>query len=561
LLAIGPATAGAATITPDILTDEDASNSSCSLREAVTAANTDGNYNGCVAVGTSVDEDDDTITLQSGQTYGLSIPDVADDNANLQGDLDVLSEPLTIEASGSDLATIDGNGSTTLDRVLDLAPNNVTGVTSVTLNRLRITDGGDGQGGGGAGIRDGGFVGPLAINESKISGNNSPSGAANAIRVDGQTTITNTSIFDNTGAGAAIFHEASTLTVIASTINGNTHTGNSAAGGIAKGGSSNTTTVINSTISGNSVQTHGGGIAQFGGTLNLINATIAGNTADSDGGGMAGDGGGLYMTGGTANVQNTIVAHNIDASSSGNVHPDCSGTVVATYSLIEARGVSDGCTLGGGSSNNLASGTDPMLDALDSNGGPTDTHALLAGSPAIGAGNPATPLDGTSGRCAAADQRGQARGGAAGTCDIGAFEAQPPVLAAVGDRSLQAGQTLSFSTSATDPDPIDLLTFGATNLPAGASFDAGTHAFSWTPSSAQVGSFPGVLFSVGDGTFSDSEAITITVTPIPSTSTTAPTTAPTATGLRAVALRKCKKRFPKGPRRTKCIKRAKRLPV
>ncbi len=69
----------------------------------------------------------------------------------------------------------------------------------------------------------------------------------------------------------------------------------------------------------------------------------------------------------------------------------------------------------------------PLLGPLANNGGPTQTHALLAGSPAIDAGNPATPGSGGN-ACEATDQRGYARP-AGLACDIGAYEfgAPPPV--------------------------------------------------------------------------------------------------------------------------------------
>ena len=78
-------------------------------------------------------------------------------------------------------------------------------------------------------------------------------------------------------------------------------------------------------------------------------------------------------------------------------------------------------------------GQDPKLGPLTNNGGPTETRALLHGSPAIDAGNPATPGSGGN-ACEATDQRGVARpqdGDADGvaTCDIGAFERSRPRVA------------------------------------------------------------------------------------------------------------------------------------
>jgi hypothetical protein len=67
-------------------------------------------------------------------------------------------------------------------------------------------------------------------------------------------------------------------------------------------------------------------------------------------------------------------------------------------------------------------GVDPRLGLLQNNGGPTSTHALLPGSPAIDAGNPAKPGSGYP-ACQPNDQRIRPRSDR--RCDIGAFEAQP----------------------------------------------------------------------------------------------------------------------------------------
>ena len=83
-----------------------------------------------------------------------------------------------------------------------------------------------------------------------------------------------------------------------------------------------------------------------------------------------------------------------------------------------------------------------------------------------------------------------------------------PVLNAIGNKTATAGQLLQFTVSATDPNN-DPLTYSASNLPAGASFDASSHSFSWTPVGA--GSFSNVTFQVSDGSLTASEAITITV--------------------------------------------------
>ncbi len=91
---------------------------------------------------------------------------------------------------------------------------------------------------------------------------------------------------------------------------------------------------------------------------------------------------------------------------------------------------------------------------------------------------------------------------------------QPPVLAAIGNKSVTAGQLLQFTISATDPNG-DNLAYSASNLPLGASFNTATRTFAWTPTSGQVGTYPNVHFEVSDGSLTDYENITITVNAVP----------------------------------------------
>ena len=89
-----------------------------------------------------------------------------------------------------------------------------------------------------------------------------------------------------------------------------------------------------------------------------------------------------------------------------------------------------------------------------------------------------------------------------------------PVLAAIGNQTVNEGILLQFTVMATDADSGDALTFTASNLPTGASFDTSTQKFTWTPDFTQMGDFPSILFTVTDDatpSASDSETITITV--------------------------------------------------
>ena len=84
-----------------------------------------------------------------------------------------------------------------------------------------------------------------------------------------------------------------------------------------------------------------------------------------------------------------------------------------------------------------------------------------------------------------------------------------PVLDPIGDKTVNEGQALNFTVSASDPDN-DPLTYTTTAMPSEASFNTTTRQFTWTPSFTQSGTYT-LIFKVSDGSLEDSEAITITV--------------------------------------------------
>ncbi len=86
---------------------------------------------------------------------------------------------------------------------------------------------------------------------------------------------------------------------------------------------------------------------------------------------------------------------------------------------------------------------------------------------------------------------------------------QPPMLTAIGSKSVNEEGALSFPVSAADGDG-DTLTYSAADLPSGASFNTSTRAFSWSPTYTQAGTY-NVTFTVSDGTATDSETVAITV--------------------------------------------------
>ena len=96
----------------------------------------------------------------------------------------------------------------------------------------------------------------------------------------------------------------------------------------------------------------------------------------------------------------------------------------------------------------------------------------------------------------------------------GAFVNGAPVFTAGGEsQAVDENRTLTFGVEATDPDG-DPLTYTASDLPAGASFDPATRQFSWTPDYTQAGEYT-VAFTASDGTrsysLSGTKDVTITV--------------------------------------------------
>ncbi len=86
----------------------------------------------------------------------------------------------------------------------------------------------------------------------------------------------------------------------------------------------------------------------------------------------------------------------------------------------------------------------------------------------------------------------------------------PPVLAPIGNKAVNENASLTFSVSATDPDPGSTVTLTVTGIPPGAAFDSGSGVFTWTPTSADIGNHS-VTFAASDGVLADQETINIAV--------------------------------------------------
>jgi hypothetical protein len=307
---------------------------------------------------------------------------------------------------GSAKITLSGNNTV---RVFEVGTSTISGA-KLTLNNLTVANGRANNGGG---ILNN-SSNTLVVNNSTISGN-----------------ITNAA-GGLTGTGGGI-HNSGALTVSNSTISDNNA---SVAGGIDNYG---TLTVSNSTVSGNKAN-FVGGIYNNAGTLTVSNSTISNNTGHLDGVGI------YDTTRSTTTLKNTIVANTLIGSDNLPSGEDCSGIMTdGGYNL------DSGTSCGFTTENNSLSSTDPMLGSLADNGGPTKTHALLEGSPAIDKGVAVAGIT--------TDQRGVARPQGAAP-DIGSFELEKPdTIRPSGTVLINNGAARTNSTavtlklSATDPAP------------------------------------------------------------------------------------------------------------
>ena len=139
-----------------------------------------------------------------------------------------------------------------------------------------------------------------------------------------------------------------------------------------------TLTIVDSTLANNSANQYGGAIDNVG-TLTIISGTIAYNIVSN-----GGTGAGIDVYAGTTALYDTIVDLNTIGTGTAAVADDITGSVstASAYNMIGVGGLTNGVN------NNLVGVTKPGLaTGLANNGGPTQTIALLAGSPALGAGS------------------------------------------------------------------------------------------------------------------------------------------------------------------------------
>ncbi len=409
----------------------------CTLRDAITAANADAATGGCPAGAGA-----DTIVLPAKATITLTEPDNPDNG------LPVVTSAIMIEGNGTTAKRGSSspqfrifevnNGSLELRNIIISGGNiysKVGGIFAHDSSLLMLIDSAVSENKGGihavqspvtlinstvlrnsscsdyyasvGGILAGNS--PVTLTNSTVSGN-----IGGGITAAGYSsvTLTNSIVSGNTacycqGGGISVFNN-SPVTLINSTISENTGCGG---GGIDAYNS--IVTLMNSTVSGNLTEVDAGGIDAFNSTLILTNSTVTGNSNQSNIGS-----GGVNLHSYSPYFQpNLILKNSIVANNSGG---DCVNnariTPTSTNTLIGDGGINCGTPLLTG---------DAKLGPLRKNGGPTPTHALLADSPAIDAGDDAIcDTLPKNARGQSTDQRGRPRAGprAGSHCDIGAYE-------------------------------------------------------------------------------------------------------------------------------------------
>jgi hypothetical protein len=410
---------------------------------------------------------------------------------------------------------IDGNGPVLNDRVFDINPGVNSAVPNVAIQGLTIRNGRALAGGGislvggalsledsvvrdnvatgaGGGISFG-RLGTLSLRNVTVHGNaatgsNSPGGGI-SVSTDtlfvGETFALNVSdsrITDNTatgsGGGIEVFR-ATSSSVTRSTIARNS--ARTRGGGIAVGSADSLillSTISDNTVSGGaSIGDGGGGVHNDGGTLDVIDSTLSGNHAAGDGGGILALAEGSVL--GPVLLRNVTIASNVasglngapargggiagpsvtfrntllggNAVASGGAGPDCFAPAGGPFVSQGFNLIQNATDCNFGADPTSITGVGPRLGPLADNGGATQTHILLADSPALNTGNFATPGSGGT-ACERSDQRGVVRP-QNGRCDIGAVEVAPVGVSHLArtDSTVIVGEPTRLSLTWTHP--------------------------------------------------------------------------------------------------------------
>lgn len=329
----------------------------------------------------------DTIQLPSG-TFTLGIEGLNEDDA-LTGDLDI-TDSLNIHGKGIAKTFINGNN---LDRVFDIVSPDITVVfTDLTILNGTLPPFLKDSNKGGGGIRNRGNI----ILRNVVVKDNLAKGSASRDVGGGLHNLSSCTLEDTTisgnqaSSGGGIYNSQNAfLKIIASTIHDNEAL---SGGGIANNGQLR---LVNSTLSGNRSSASSGGGLYNNSDVEIQQSTIAFNTSLGLGGGLKNEG--------QLQLINTIIAN--------NAQTNC---LLSQPILSLGRNIDDGNSCSLNATTDFVH-TDPRLDQLQSHGGPTLTHGLYIGSPAVDSGIDLSYLGITK------DQRGVKRP-MGDAFDIGAFE-------------------------------------------------------------------------------------------------------------------------------------------
>ena len=437
--------------------------------------------------------------------------------SDLKGTIQLASGDLIIQ---KDLI-VNGDGRITLDaqasgRVLGVGAAAVTNPITVELTGLTLTNGSE-FGAGGLAIF---FDATVTLRNSSVSDNTS-AGAGGGIVVSSTSSLAlvNSTVSGNTAAetGGGIWNKG-TLTLINSTVEGNEAEGDGlliegVAGGIYNGQGAKVT-IVRSTISGNRAlgsDMAAGGIFTFG-AVDLRSSTITRNIAP-----FRETGGITVWTPGVLTTSNSIIAGNEAEDGPADCVRVNGGVITSLGNNLSA---SSGCAFGSADVT-----VEPeqvfsqVLDvALNDNGGPTRTHALIARGRAVDAGY--CPGEGSDQRGFAAPVDDPTMPNAVDACDIGAYEVQGAVAVVadlmisqtVNKTSVKQGELLTYSIRVQNLGPETAPNVVVTDiLPSGATFfearhNRGAHT---APPRGETGT---VTWSVGEMLEGTNELAEITVT-------------------------------------------------
>ncbi|MGQ0622005.1 MAG: Calx-beta domain-containing protein [Panacagrimonas sp.] len=360
----GPASAATITVTTTAQTSAVA----CTLSDAIRAANTDTAVGSCLAGDAGLD----ILVLPARSVFSFTTPEGGAYNG-----LPFFTSEIVIQGNGSTIRR--HPAAPTAFRVVAVGSGGKLTLQSTTISG-GVAD--DSEGGG---INIGGGA-TLALVDSTVSGNGANYGAG-LFNSGGIVTLTRSTVSGNNASdfGGGLYNTG-TATLTDSTVSGN---GAFYGGGLLNKG---TLTLTHSTVSGNNAS-HGGALSNLSGTTSLSRSLIAGNGV--------GSGPEVNRTGGT------VIANDLNLFGH-------SGLTNAQAFYGFTPGVTD---LTATSNGNTPTALASILGPLAFNGGLTQTHALVTGSPALDA----YPPDGGGACAVTTDQRGVLRP-RFGDCDIGAFE-------------------------------------------------------------------------------------------------------------------------------------------